>query len=66
MTLILTSFMTEYIHWKLMNDTNSMEVSETVAELLQNNWDKNLSYLMFYLAQYVPNEPCSPVFNFAG
>lgn len=66
MTLILTLFMMEYIHRKLMNDTNSMEVSETIAELFQNNWDKNVSYLMFYLAQYVPNEPRSPVFNFAG
>lgn len=49
MTLILTSFMLEYIHRKLVNVTNTMEVSEIIAELFQNNWDKNLSYLLFYL-----------------
>lgn len=49
MTLILTSFMLEYIHRKLMNITNTVEVSEIIAELFQNNWDKNLSYLLFFL-----------------
>ena len=37
MTLILTLFMLEYIHRKLMNDTNTMKVSEIIAELFQNN-----------------------------
>jgi len=40
-----------------MNGTETMEVSEIIAELFQNNWDKNLSYLLFHLAQYVTNEP---------
>lgn len=50
MTLILTTFMLEYIYSKLMNYISNVEVSEIIAQLFQNNWDKNLSYLLFHLA----------------
>lgn len=37
MTLILTTFMLEYIYRKLMNYISNVEVSEIIAQLFQNN-----------------------------
>lgn len=55
----------EYIHEKLMNDTNTMKVSEIIAELFQNNWDKNLFCLLFGGYSISLMRHISHVINFA-